>query len=259
MPLAHGAQPWSFDSQGPDAHIGVLMIHGFTGSPASMTPWGKSLSTYGWSIRVPRLPGHGSRWQDMNLTTWEDWYSEVERNLRELQATSDQVFICGLSMGGSLALRLAQQHGEEISGLVLVNPAVHSERPDRHLLPIVSKFVKAFPGISNDIAKPGQDEVAYAKIPLKAAHSLAQLWKNIKADIAEVTQPVLLFRSLADHLVEASNAQWILDHISSTDKKEVLLENSFHVATLDYDAEIIETMSADFIKSHVRVEPDLTP
>jgi carboxylesterase len=195
----------------------------------------------------------------MNLTTWEDWYSEVERNLRELQATSDQVFICGLSMGGSLALRLAQQHGEEISGLVLVNPAVHSERPDRHLLPIVSKFVKAFPGISNDIAKPGQDEVAYAKIPLKAAHSLAQLWKNIKADIANVTQPVLLFRSLTDHVVEASNAQWILDHISSTDKKEVLLENSFHVATLDYDATIIETMSADFIKSHVRVEPDLTP
>jgi carboxylesterase len=195
----------------------------------------------------------------MNLTTWEDWYSEVERNLRELQATSDQVFICGLSMGGSLALRLAQQHGEAISGLVLVNPAVHSERPERHVLPIISKFVKAFPGISNDIAKPGQDEVAYTKMPLKAAHSLAQLWKNIKTDIAEVTQPVLLFRSLADHLVEASNAQWILDHISSTDKKEVLLENSFHVATLDYDAEIIETMSADFIKSHVRVEPDLTP
>ena len=118
MPLAHGAQPWSFDSPGPDAHIGVLLIHGFTGSPASMTPWGKSLSEHGWSIRVPRLPGHGSRWQDMNLTTWEDWYSEVERNLRELQATSDQVFICGLSMGGSLALRLAQQHGDEISGLV---------------------------------------------------------------------------------------------------------------------------------------------
>ena len=162
-------------------------------------------------------------------------------------------------MRGSLALRLAKQHGEEISGLVVVNPAVHSARPERHVLPIISKFVKAFPGISNDIAKPGQDEVAYAKIPLKAAHSLAQLWKNIKADIANVTQPVLLFRSLTDHVVEASNAQWILDHISSTDKKEVLLENSFHVATLDYDGTIIETMSADFIKSHVRVEPDLTP
>ena len=248
MPLSPGAQPWSIDPTGQAARIGVLLIHGFTGSPASMTPWGQALSHYGWSIRVPRLPGHGSRWQDMNLTTWEDWYAEAERNLRELQAKCDQVFICGLSMGGSLTLRLAEQHGSEISGIVLVNPAVHSERADRHLLPIISKVVKSFPGISNDIAKPGQDEVAYKKIPLKAANSLAQFWKIIKTDIAKVNQPVLLFRSLQDHVVEPSNAEWILDNISSSDKSEVLLENSFHVATLDYDAELIENLSADFIK-----------
>ena len=247
MPLAPGAQPWSSDPAGPDSRIGVLLIHGFTGSPASMTPWGKALSEHGWTIRVPRLPGHGSRWQDMNLTTWEDWYAEAERNLRELQATCDQVFVCGLSMGGSLTLRLAEKHGSDIAGIVLVNPAVHSERPDRHLLPVISKFLKAFPGISNDIAKPGQDEVAYGKIPLKAAHSLSQLWKLIKSDIAQVTQPVILFRSLQDHVVEASNAQWILEHVSSADKEEVLLENSFHVATLDYDAQLIQERSAEFI------------
>ena len=247
MPLAPGAQPWSSDPAGPDSRIGVLLIHGFTGSPASMTPWGKALSEHGWTIRVPRLPGHGCRWQDMNLTTWEDWYAEAERNLRELQATCDQVFVCGLSMGGSLTLRLAEKHGSDIAGIVLVNPAVHSERPDRHLLPVISKFLKAFPGISNDIAKPGQDEVAYGKIPLKAAHSLSQLWKLIKSDIAQVTQPVILFRSLQDHVVEASNAQWILEHVSSADKEEVLLENSFHVATLDYDAPLIQERSAEFI------------
>jgi len=247
MPLAPGAQPWSSDPAGPDSRIGVLLIHGFTGSPASMTPWGKALSEHGWTIRVPRLPGHGSRWQDMNLTTWEDWYAEAERNLRELQATCDQVFVCGLSMGGSLTLRLAEKHGSDIAGIVLVNPAVHSERPDRHLLPVISKFLKAFSGISNDIAKPGQDEVAYGKIPLKAAHSLSQLWKLIKSDIAQVTQPVILFRSLQDHVVEASNAQWILEHVSSADKEEVLLENSFHVATLDYDAPLIQERSAEFI------------
>ena len=247
MPLAPGAQPWSSDPAGPDSRIGVLLIHGFTGSPASMTPWGKALSEHGWTIRVPRLPGHGSRWQDMNLTTWEDWYAEAERNLRELQATCDQVFVCGLSMGGSLTLRLAEKHGSDIAGIVMVNPAVHSERPDRHLLPVISKFLKAFPGISNDIAQPGQDEIAYGKIPLKAAHSLSQLWKLIKSDIAQVTQPVILFRSLQDHVVEASNAQWILEHVSSADKEEVLLENSFHVATLDYDAPLIQERSAEFI------------
>jgi carboxylesterase len=243
MPLMPGAEPWFHDGNS----TGVLLIHGFTGSPASMTPWAKAMAKHGWTIRVPRLPGHGSRWQDMNLTTWEDWYSEVERNFQILKASCDHVFVFGLSMGGSLTLRLAEQHGSEISGIVLVNAAVHSERPDRHLLPAISRVLKSFPGISNDIKKPGQDEVAYDKIPLKAAHSLSKLWKIVKDDIARVDQPILLFRSDEDHVVEASNAEWILAHVSSTSTSEVILHDSYHVATLDNDAHIIESMSADFI------------
>ena len=243
MPLMPGAEPWFHDGNS----TGVLLIHGFTGSPASMTPWAKAMAKHGWTIRVPRLPGHGSRWQDMNLTTWEDWYSEVERNFQILKASCDHVFVFGLSMGGSLILRLAEQHGSEISGIVLVNAAVHSERPDRHLLPAISRVLKSFPGISNDIKKPGQDEVAYGKIPLKAAHSLSKLWKIVKDDIARVDQPILLFRSEEDHVVEASNAEWILAHVSSTSTREVILHDSYHVATLDNDADIIESMSADFI------------
>ena len=243
MPLMPGAEPWFHDGNS----TGVLLIHGFTGSPASMTPWAKAMAKHGWTIRVPRLPGHGSRWQDMNLTTWEDWYSEVERNFQILKASCDHVFVFGLSMGGSLTLRLAEQHGSEISGIVLVNAAVHSERPDRHLLPAISRVLKSFPGISNDIKKPGQDEVAYGKIPLKAAHSLSKLWKIVKDDIARVDQPILLFRSEEDHVVEASNAEWILAHVSSTSTREVILHDSYHVATLDNDADIIESMSADFI------------
>ena len=243
MPLMPGAEPWFHDGNS----TGVLLIHGFTGSPASMTPWAKAMAQQGWTIRVPRLPGHGSRWQDMNLTTWEDWYSEVERNFQILKASCDHVFVFGLSMGGSLTLRLAEQHGSEISGIVLVNAAVHSERPDRHLLPAISRVLKSFPGISNDIKKPGQDEVAYDKIPLKAAHSLSKLWKIVKSDIARVDQPILLFRSEDDHVVEASNAEWILAHVSSTSTREVILHDSYHVATLDNDADIIESMSADFI------------
>lgn len=184
----------------------------------------------------------------MNLTTWEDWYSEAERNFQLLKESCDTVFVCGLSMGGSLTLRLAEKHGNEIRGIVLVNPAVHSERPDRHLLPVISKILGSFPGISNDIKKPGQDEVAYQRIPLKAAHSLSKFWKIVKSDIANVTQPILLFRSEVDHVVESSNAAWILEHVSSEDKAEVILKDSFHVATLDNDAPLIESMSIDFIR-----------
>ncbi len=245
MPIRPGAQAWSFDG---DETIGVLLIHGFTGSPASMRPWGEALAQRGWSVRVPRLPGHGTRWQDMNITTWEDWYSEVERNLRQLRERCSRVFVCGLSMGGALTLRLAEQHGETITGIVLVNPAVHTERQDRHLLPVVKHLVGSFPGISNDIAKPGMDEVAYDRTPLKAAHSMMTMWSHVREDIALVRQPVLLFRSAQDNVVEASNAEWILTHVASSDTEEIVLPNSYHVATLDHDAQTIIDGSVQFIE-----------
>ena len=244
MTLMPGAEPWRQDG-GP---VGVLVLHGFTGSPKSVTPWGRALAEQGWAVSVPLLPGHGTRWQDMNQTTWQDWYHEAERALRDLRSTCDTVFVMGLSMGGSLALKLAEEHGDDIRGLALVNPAVHTERPDRFLLPIVHHIIGGFPGISNDIAKPGHDEGAYDRIPLKAAHSLSQMWRDVKADLPRISTPLLLFRSAEDHVVEPSNAAWILDHVSSDDVAEVVLPDSYHVATLDYDAEIIVRDSIDFVR-----------
>ena len=244
MTIVPGAEPWSADGD----EVGVLVLHGFTGSPASVRPWGQALAAEGWTVRVPRLPGHGTTWQEMNRTRWEDWYAEADRNYRELREHCTTVFVMGLSMGGTLTLGLAEQYGDSISGIVLVNPSVHTERSDRFLLPALQLVVPGFPGISNDIAKPGQDEIAYATIPLKAAHSLAGLWKRVKGDIAKVSQPVLLFRSAVDHVVEPSNAVFILSHISSSDVHEEVLPDSFHVATLDHDAEVIVRDSIAFVR-----------
>ncbi|MBM3689106.1 MAG: alpha/beta fold hydrolase [Actinobacteria bacterium] len=243
MPLFLGADPLAVDG----GVTGVLLLHGFTGSPKSMKPWGERMAAEGHTVRVPRLPGHGTRWQDMNLTRWEDWYAEADRSYLELAKSCERVFVCGLSMGGSLTLRLAEQYGDAIRGIVLVNPAVHSERPDRFLLPVLQAIVPAFPGISNDIKKPGQDEGAYDKIPLKAAHSLTKLWKLTKDDLPKVRNPLLLFRSEVDHVVEASNSRYILDHVSSSDKTEVVLRDSYHVATVDNDAETIVAGSIAFV------------
>ncbi len=112
MPVVPGAEPWSSDGN----EVGILVLHGFTGSPKSMRPWAEALAAEGWTVRLPLLPGHGTTWQDMNLTTWEDWYAEVEKALRDLQSRCTTVFVMGLSMGGSLTLRLAEQHGDAIAG-----------------------------------------------------------------------------------------------------------------------------------------------
>jgi carboxylesterase len=244
MPLLPGAEPFRHHG-GP---VGVLVVHGFTGSPQSMRPWADYLAAAGLSVSLPLLPGHGTRWQDLQLTRWEDWYAEADRAFRELAAECEQVFVCALSMGCSLALRLAMEHGSEVAGLVLVNPSVRSDNPASVLLPVLRHLLPTLPGVANDIALEGSVEHGYDRVPLHAAWSLSRLWKTVQAGMGKVDQPLLLLHSPQDHVVSPANSELVLARVSSTDLKELLLERSFHVATLDHDAELIFEASLDFIR-----------
>ena len=245
------AEPFHADAvpgAGDGQRIGVLLVHGFTGSPASMVPWGRHLAGEGFGVAVPRLPGHGTTWPEMNRTRWSDWYAEVDRAFEKLRANCDQVVVGGLSMGGALSLQLAADRGREVAGLVLVNPAVHTTRKDVLALPVLQHVVPSFPGITNDIKKPGVVEHGYDRTPLKAAHSMMSAWRTVRADLPKVTQPVLLMVSTEDHVVDPSSAVLVRARVSSRDLTEVVLENSFHVATLDNDAPRIFEASTEFIR-----------
>lgn len=242
-----GAEPFRADGN----RTGILLCHGFTGSPASMIPWAQHLAELGHTVRVPRLPGHGTTWREMNRTRWTDWYAELDTALTELRATCDHVIVAGLSMGGCLALRLAEQRPHDVDALVLVNPAVNLDRLDLRLVPALQWIIPAMPGIGNDIKLPGQDEIGYDRTPLKALASQLTMWKDVRANLPKVTQPLLLFRSDDDHVVDATSVSIILDGVSSTVKEFVPLANSFHVATLDHDAALIFERSAAFIAEHV--------
>ena len=243
MGVAPGAEPFAHDG----GDVGVLVVHGFSGSPKSMRPWAEHLAAQGHTVRLPRLPGHGTTWQEMNRTTWHDWYGEVEREFLALRATCRKVVVVGLSMGGALATRLAQQHHDDVAGLVLVNPAIKVEDVRLKALPLLKRLVPSLPGIGNDIKKPGQDEGAYDRVPLRALHSQTQLWDTVIRDLPAVSQPVLLLRSAVDNVVPASSSALLLSRISSTDVTEIVLEDSYHVATIDNDAPVIFDESAAFI------------
>jgi carboxylesterase len=251
VPIAPEDEPYAAPA-GPDAaggrRVGVLLVHGFTGSPASMRPWAEHLNQAGYAVTVPLLPGHATSWQELNKLTFADWYGEAERAFEKLQGECDQVFVAGLSMGGFIALKLAVERGRDVAGLVLVNPAINSERKDVKLLPVLKHVVPAFPAIGNDIKKPGMDERAYSKTPLKAIHSLFVEFKALRPRLAEVTQPLLVFRSREDHVVDPSSGRIIMSTVSSRDLEECVLEESYHVATLDNDAETIFADSVEFIR-----------
>jgi carboxylesterase len=248
--LAPHAEPFYADGT-PDAsgrRVGVLLSHGFTGSPASVVPWGKHLAGLGYAVAVPLLPGHGTTWQEMTETRYDDYYAAIESEFEALKARCDVVVVGGLSMGGCLTLNLAERRAGEIAGLVMVNPAVASTNKQLLLLPVLKHLVKAFPAIGNDIKKEGVVEHAYPKTPLRPLASMLQAWKQIRADLPRVTAPVLLFRSADDHVVDPSSARIILSAISSTDASERVLAESYHVATLDNDADQIFAESAEFIR-----------
>jgi carboxylesterase len=249
--LAPHAQPFYFDGVPNESNghrVGVLLSHGFTGSPASMVPWGKHLAEEGFAVSVPRLPGHGTTWQEMNRTGWEDWYGELERAFDKLKANCDEVVVGGLSMGGGLVLKLAGQAGNAISGVMLVNAAVASSNKQLLAVPLLKRLIPSMPGIVNDIKKPGQEEYGYDKVPLKALGSMLTAWKEVRRDLPKVTQPILHFRSSEDHVVDPSSSQIIRSKVSSRQVEERVLENSYHVATLDNDAPFIFEESVKFVR-----------
>ena len=240
---------------GGTGSVGVLLCHGFSGVTKSMMPWARHLESAGFRVSVPRLAGHGTSWQELNLTTWEDWYFGVREEFTALAAECDQVFLAGLSLGGALSLRLAEEFGAGVSGLVLVNPVINSTDPRMRILRQL-KLIPSLGGIVNDIAKPGQDEGGYDRVPLRALYSAKIGWAAVKADLPKVTQPMLVYRSVVDHVGDPSSVKLIREQVRSADQSYIELTRSYHVATLDYDADEIFDGSVAFIQRLIRTKDD---
>ncbi|WP_370652664.1 alpha/beta hydrolase [Frankia sp. Cj5] len=241
-----GAEPFELGGGG----TGVLLVHGFTGTPHSMRPWGEFLAEAGLTVCCPLLPGHGTRWQDMNATTWQDWFGAADAAFTRLRERCETVFVMGLSMGGTLTLRLAEVHGSAVAGAVTVNPSLGTDRKISVLAPLLSRIIPAVPGVASDIKAHGEREIAYQRVPLRAYVSLSHLWRVTVAELGRIVCPVLTFRSRVDHVVEASSGQILLAGAASCTVSERVLEDSYHVATLDNDRQTIFEESREFIRTH---------
>lgn len=230
---------------GDDDRIGVVACHGFTGSVQSIAPWAEAIrSGTGAHVICPRLSGHGTRWQDMINVRWQDWNRDVEQAYAELAARCERVFVAGLSMGGALALGLAEHH--DVAGVLLVNPAIDSWDPVMKMTGILKHVVATRPGIASDIAKPVVSEEGYDTLSVASVAQMIRMWKVVRRSLHQVQAPVILFRSDVDHVVDNRSHRTILDVLPQAEL--VRLRNSFHVATLDHDAPLIERESVAFIK-----------
>jgi carboxylesterase len=247
---------FSSSGHGPRSRLGVVLLHGFTGSPRSMRGWAESLADAGFAVRLPLLPGHGTTWQDLGTSRWQSWYGAAEQAFAELARERSQVFVAGLSMGGALALRLAAHR--PVSGVLLVNPGLTIADPRAPFSGLMKYVLKSVPAIGNDISMPGIDEGAYDRTPVAAAHQLGQLFKTVVADLPRVTAPTLVFRSAVDHTVPESSMRVLQRRIGTARLEVVPLADSYHVATMDHDAELIYRRSAEFIQAVAATSPTHT-
>jgi len=229
--------------------IGILIIHGFTSTVSAMKYMIDGFNKVKYNIEAPRLSGHGSKWEDLNKVKYSDWISDAENALIKLKGISKKVFVFGLSMGGTISLYLAEKH-KDISGLILVNNALIFKDPRLFFLPLLKLFVKSTPAIAGDIKDPDETEVAYDKNPTGGLNELMKLIKLVKTNLYKIETPALIFKSEKDHVVPRESAIWTYDNISSKNKKFEWLTNSYHVATLDFDKDLIIKTSIEFIKEN---------
>lgn len=243
-PLMPGAEPWSADG----GRVGVLVVHGFTGNPQSMRPLAEALAAAGCTVSLPLLPGHGTRVEDMLPTRWADWSAATERAYDELAARCDAVCVVGLSMGGTLTLWLASRH-PEVQGIVLVNPLADGEAPGIQSTVSTLRGLgePLVPGIGSDIALEGSVENAYPMTPVQPLLSLHAALADLRPALADIACPVLLLTSPQDHVVEPVSSDLVAATVRGPVER-VTLERSFHVATLDHDAELVERSAVDFVR-----------
>jgi carboxylesterase len=240
-----GAEPYSTTGD----TRGALVLHGFTGNPQSMRGLALALADAGFTVEMPLLPGHGTQVEDMVDTRWSDWSAAVEAAYTELAARSDGVLVVGLSMGGTLSVWLAEHH-PEIAALALVNPLIEPPADDaiEFIQAMIDGGDEVAPGIGSDIAMEGAVEAAYPGSPLRAALSLFAGAAEVETDLESVTCPVLVFTSVQDHVVDPVSSQKLLARAKGP-VEQVMLERSFHVATLDWDKDEIESRTVEFATS----------
>jgi carboxylesterase len=232
--------------------VGCLLTHGFTGSPFEMRELGEYLAEKDITVLCRPLPGHGATPYDMLRTNWYDWYGACIANLAELSARCEKVFLCGMSMGGTLSLHAAAHYARQykVAGVAAYGAPVYLKNALLPLVPLMKRFVKFKPSSGSDIADPVacERQQSYDRTPLECVSSLLELLAHVKHDLQDVAVPVLLIQSKNDNTVHPPNVHLIHSLLGTRDKTVIEVERSYHVVTVDYDKELVKEKTFEFVR-----------
>jgi carboxylesterase len=233
MTILPGAGAYWFEGN----DVGVLLVHGFTGTPQNVRPLADYLARRGLAVAAPRMPGHGTTAEDLDRTGPEDWLAAAEEALAEMKARCSTVFVAGISMGGTLTLELARRH-PELAGVVVMAAPV---------LPL-----EALEGVVKDPDRPVSIPAPWATVGVlteDVAVGGIGFVDDVRGALGEITVPTLLIYGDADLIVDKSNGPFVLEKLGAADKRLLALPDSSHEVTLDHDRERIMVEVYDFVRA----------
>jgi len=224
---------------------GILLLHGFTGSPSELRETGEFLHKNGLTVSIPLLPGHGTTPEDLSTRKWQEWYECARENLKRLKRNCQSVFVGGLSFGGSLALYTSAHN--QVSGVIGMAALTSIKYRWLFLVPFLSNFKKYKKKRNFDRSLQGR--FTYDRYPLKAILEVDSFLDYLNHDLSKITSPLLLIYSLKDRSVSFDDSDTILNEVQSKQKELITLHNSHHILTMGPEKEKVNEVLLKFVSS----------
>ncbi|MBF0104821.1 MAG: alpha/beta fold hydrolase [Deltaproteobacteria bacterium] len=236
----------------------ILLIHGFTGTPDCLRHLANHLHSLGYTVSAPLLAGHGTTRESLAKTGWKDWYQTCHSVFLEMQENHTHIFVAGLSLGGLLTLKLAEDYPQSINAIAcLATPAflnswatvllkIHAYTPLKRLR-LYQK--KSSPDVKNPVARKNFWNIT--DMPLSCIQSITGLQKKVCSNLHKVVCPTLIVHSRYDSTAPYASMNHISKNISAKVTETVTLENSFHLITIDYDKDLVSEKVGTFFGRHM--------
>ncbi len=225
-----------------------LFLHGFTSTPSSLMPAAEILAQKGWTISIPLLPGHGDTPEAMAATSAQQWLQAALDAYDQLAARYPHPAVAGLSMGGALALHVAAQR--RVPAVVALSPALYLKDWRTVLIPLFKLVAPWRMAIGNDIKGSRFREESYERYHLKNIQDLLEVMAVVRAELKQVTAPLLTMQSRIDHVVPPSCMDDLVRWTGSRVIERHRLQNSYHVITMDNEYEFVAERMHAFLKTH---------
>ncbi len=210
--------------------IACYLIHGFTGDTCDIYELGEYLAKHNYSVRADLLPGHGTNSKDLRSIPHHLWSATVREGYQQMLEEFEKVFVIGLSMGGSLALYLAEQF--PLAGVITLSAPVQLQRWQIRSLPIIGAFTDT---IVKGLGFGNGHYSGYDRYPVQSTKELVRLLSGINSELEKVTAPIRIFHSMADRVIPIRNAYAIAREISSEDVQLKIYRKSGHLLTTDIE------------------------